>query len=257
MDEIDDLIAKLRNGGKSPSLSEDEDYAVRTIIGEAKGEGQKGWEAVADVIRTRSKQSGKRIKDVVLAPSQFEPWQTRRKELEGYDPNSSTYRRVAETVLPVLRGERKGPVGDMTHFYSPKEQARQGRKPPEWAKGPGFDFGNHRFYNLGYGGKGKHGIKKQDDVDGLIQQLRQFEQPDDADNLITQLKGAVDDKPIVTPTPTVQGEKPLVDPNTFKTVPPVDAPIQTPVLAGIGRQGRRAVRTVRAGAGRGGQPPPR
>ena len=41
MDEIDDLIAKLK-GAKNTTLSEDEDYAVRTIIGEAKGEGEKG-----------------------------------------------------------------------------------------------------------------------------------------------------------------------------------------------------------------------
>lgn len=150
--------------GKPPTkvapLSRDEDLAVRTIIGEAKGEGEKGWEGVADVIRNRASKSGKGFADVVLAPNQFEPWSSRRKELESYDLNSPEFQRVTQTVLPVLRGERKGPAGDATHFYGPKSQASLGRKPPSWDNGKGIDIGNHRFFNLGYSGKGVPGTEQ-------------------------------------------------------------------------------------------------
>lgn len=170
--DIDDLLNRASKiTGVKPvrptntPLSRDEDLAVRTIIGEAKGEGEKGWEGVADVIRNRAKQSGKPFADVVLAPGQFEPWSSRKKELESYDPNSPEFQRVARTVLPVLRGERRGPAGDATHFYGPASQAALGRRPPSWDNGKGIDIGNHRFFNLGYSGKGKHGTGLAPDFD--------------------------------------------------------------------------------------------
>lgn len=143
----------------APSLSRDEVLAVRTIIGEARGEGEKGWEGVADVIRNRSKQSGKGFGDVVLAPGQFEPWSSRKQELDSYDPNSPIFQQVSKVVLPVLRGERMGPAKDATHFYSPKSQAALGRPAPSWDNGKGIDIGNHRFFNLGYSRNGAHGTE--------------------------------------------------------------------------------------------------
>jgi len=169
-DEILGLYKTPASSG-AKSLSRDEDLAVRTIIGEAKGEGARGWEGVADVIRNRSKQSGKSFADVVLAPGQFEPWSSRKKELESYDSSSPIFQQVARTVLPVLRGEKRGPAGDATHFYGPASQAALGRPAPSWDNGKGIDIGNHRFFNLGYSGKGVHGtetpgFKSFDDVLG-------------------------------------------------------------------------------------------
>jgi hypothetical protein len=135
----------------------DVDLAIRTVIGEAKGEGEEGWKAVAGVIRNRAQQSGKSLSDVVLAKNQFEPWGSRRRELEGIDPASPIYQRVAATILPVLQGE-EDPTGGATHFYAPKAQRALGRRAPSWDDGSGFDIGNHRFFRLGYGGGGQHGI---------------------------------------------------------------------------------------------------
>lgn len=164
-DLFDDYSTVVLGKPPAKALSRDEDLAIRTIIGEAKGEGEKGWEGVADVIRNRSKKSGKGFADVVLAPNQFEPWSSRRKELESYDLNSPEFQRVTQTVLPVLRGEKRGPAGDATHFYGPKSQAALGRKPPSWDNGKGIDIGNHRFFNLGYSGQGKHGTEPSEVVD--------------------------------------------------------------------------------------------
>lgn len=196
----------------SLSLSRDEDLAVRTIIGEAKGEGEKGWEGVADVIRNRATQSGKKFSDVVLAPGQFEPWGSRRQELESYDPNSSIFQQVARITLPVLRGERRGPAGDATHFYGPKSQAALGRPAPSWDNGKGIDIGNHRFFNLGYSGKGVHGTEPNVDLDfndllsraaKLTQSAVESPQPDYDDllNRASQFTGSGAAPEIITPTP--------------------------------------------------------
>src|SRR5262245_16909434 len=72
----------------SPALPsydpEDRDYLIRTIAFEAPEEPDEGKAAVAYVIinRNRSGNFGDNIKEVVTRPWQFEPWMTRRKEIE-------------------------------------------------------------------------------------------------------------------------------------------------------------------------------
>lgn len=140
-----------------PDMNEDEDYAVRTIIGEARGEGVKGWKAVAGVIRNRAAQSGYGLKDVVLAgangPSpQFEPWghPDIKNKLENLPTDDPTYREVAAATLPVLRGDEGDPTGGADHFYAPAAQAALGRSKPSWDNGTGTSIGNHLFLKLGY-----------------------------------------------------------------------------------------------------------
>lgn len=153
MSVIPDDIANLYS---TPSVSPDEDAAVRTVIGEARNEGPRGWQAVGGVIRNRAKQSGLSLTDVVHAPSQFEPWSHPdiRQKLNSISPNDPIYRQVASTVLPVLRGTAADPTGGATHFYAPKAQAALGRSAPSFDNGTGVDIGNHRFFKLGYSGKG-------------------------------------------------------------------------------------------------------
>lgn len=230
--DIDDLLQRASKitgikPVRSTPLSRDEDLAVRTIIGEAKGEGEKGWEGVADVIRNRSKQSGKSFGDVVLAPGQFEPWSSRKKELDSYDPNSPIFQQVSKTVLPVLRGERMGPAKDATHFYGPKSQAALGRPAPSWDNGKGIDIGNHRFFNLGYSGNGQHGIgtpeaapldytdllKRADAITGLSKQAA----PDYTDLLAqTSAITGVPDAPSTGALP--QGFQDTPDPEYVKSL---------------------------------------
>jgi hypothetical protein len=143
-------------GGPSPEtgapLPGDLDKVVRTVYGEARGEGEQGQRAVAAVIGNRAQQSGMSVPDVVMARGQFEPWQNpaTRAELEGLDPKSAAYQKIAAAIAPVMSGTAPDPTGGATHFYAPRAQAALGRPAPKWDDGTGTDLGNHRFFNHGY-----------------------------------------------------------------------------------------------------------
>jgi hypothetical protein len=123
----------------------DRDYAIRTLFGEAATD-PASQAAVAHVIRQRALKSGKSVREVVLAPKQFEPWETRRPELEGLDPKSEIYQGLGNVVDAVWSGNEPDPTGGATLFYSPTAQSKLGRKPPEWDTGKGVDIGLHRFF---------------------------------------------------------------------------------------------------------------
>lgn len=215
-----------------PSLSEDEDLAVRTVIGEAKHEGQRGWNAVAGVIRNRADKAKQTLKDVVLAPHQFEPWGSRKKELEAIDRNSSTYQRVAQSVLPILRGEAPDPTGGATHFYSPGGQASLGRSKPSWDNGSGFDIGNHRFFKLGYGGKKSAPSAPSLDLESILNQASQITGFDhnapDTDELLSQAAAITgfDDKSSTPVSPTFKTPQLVTEP-----VPEAPATVQAQIDA--------------------------
>ena len=63
---------------------DDRDYLIRTIAFEASGEPRMAKIAVAYVVLNRKKSGrwGDTIKAVVTQPGQFEPWTTRRTEIE-------------------------------------------------------------------------------------------------------------------------------------------------------------------------------
>ena len=73
------------------------DYLIRTIAFEASGETEVGKVAVAYVVLNRKKSGkwGDNIKAVVTSPDQFEPWMTRRREIEGLSPNVPHYQSAA------------------------------------------------------------------------------------------------------------------------------------------------------------------
>lgn len=200
-------------------LSEDEDYAVRTVIGEAKNQGRKGWDAVAGVIRNRSQKSGESLKQVVLAPKQFEPWSSRKRELESIDPSSPTYRQVAQSVVPVLRGEAPDPTNGADHFYAPKAQAALGRSAPSWENGKGIDIGDHRFFKLGYKGSGQKATNGSDDLSKIDKALGW------SPNLASSDLSDIDRQLGWTP-PDNQGGQP-VSPTvaTPQTIPPITPPV--------------------------------
>jgi len=146
------------------NVDQDLDKVVRTVYGEAAGEGIMGQRAVASVIANRSRQSGMTPTDVVLAKGQFEPWSdpAARARMESLDPNSPEYKQLAALVEPVLRGQAADPTGGATHFYAPKAQAALGRKAPSWDDGTGRDIGNHRFFSHGYGPQGQVQLAQAD-----------------------------------------------------------------------------------------------
>lgn len=138
------------------------DLVIRTIVGEAANQGERGMQAVAAVIGNRMAQSGRGGDQVVLAPNQFEPWgnASARARMQALTPDSPRYQQAAAAVDALARGGAD-PTGGATHFYAPRAQAALGRRPPSWDNGTGVDIGDHRFFRLGYGGSGagnRHGI---------------------------------------------------------------------------------------------------
>lgn len=137
--------------GRPQSLNlrgNDRDTLIRTIYGEAAGEGPEGQAAVAHVVLNRL-QDGQSVSDVVKAPNQFEPWNSKagRQKMAKLRPQSPEYQRIAQVVDQVLAAG-EDPTGGATHFFAPEAQAAAGRELPQWAKKlrRTAQVGGHVFY---------------------------------------------------------------------------------------------------------------
>ena len=129
--------------------AEDRDYMIRTIVFEADGEPEEGKIAVAYVILNRIKSGGwgDTIKDVVTSPWQFEPWMTKREEMEKLSPDDSRYRNAAQIADSVFAGQVPDPTAGAMYFLNPTVvRARRGGSLPAWAQGEGQSIGHHTFY---------------------------------------------------------------------------------------------------------------
>ena len=129
---------------------EERDYLIRTMVFEASGEPEEGKAAVAHVILNRKKLGkwGDNIKEVVTRPWQFEPWMTRRTEIENLSKDDPRYRKAARIADDVLSGQEPDPTAGATHFLNPTiVRNRRGGSLPPWAKGDGQAIGRHTFYS--------------------------------------------------------------------------------------------------------------
>ncbi len=153
------LPAPPRAGADAAPLPGATDMVARTAMLEAGNQGPVGQGAVAGVIKNRADQSGMGIPDVVTARNQFEPLNTPGgvAKFNAIDPQSPGYQTAAAATAPIIQGGAPDPSGGATHFYAPKAQAALGRQAPAWDNGTGRDIGDHRFFNLGYGGTGPNG----------------------------------------------------------------------------------------------------
>jgi spore germination cell wall hydrolase CwlJ-like protein len=133
---------------------DERDYLIRTIAFEASGETEVGKVAVAYVVLNRKKRGrwGDNIRAVVTHPGQFEPWMTRRREIEGLSPNDPRYQSAAIIADAVLSGQTPDPTAGATHFLNPViVRERRGGSLPLWARGEGRPIGRHTFYSPGEG----------------------------------------------------------------------------------------------------------
>ena len=141
-------IAQLVMIASSPGPDE-RDYLIRTLVFEASGETEIGKFAVAYAIlnRKRSGRWGRRIADVVTSPWQFEPWMTRKNEIEELSRTDPRYLEAAEIADAVLAGHIPDPTAGATHFLNPVivRERRQGSL-PSWADNHGRPIGRHVFY---------------------------------------------------------------------------------------------------------------
>jgi spore germination cell wall hydrolase CwlJ-like protein len=143
-------IPKLRGQADADYDPEERDYLIRTIAFEASGEPEEGKAAVAHVILNRKSSGrwGNHIKDVVTHPWQFEPWTTRRREMEKLSPQDPRYQNAGEIADAVLIGQRPDPTAGATHFLNPTiVRQRRGGSLPTWARGKGQPIGRHTFYS--------------------------------------------------------------------------------------------------------------
>jgi len=140
--------------GDSTTISsynlEDRDYLIRTVAFEAPNEPAVGKAAVAHVVLNRKKSGrwGDDIKKIVTQPWQFEPWMTRREEIEKLTPDDPRYRKAARITDGVLDGDIPDPTSGATHFLNATiVRQRRGGSLPRWAQGEGLVIGRHTFYS--------------------------------------------------------------------------------------------------------------
>lgn len=144
-----------------PLSDADRDLMIRTVIGEAGDQSPTGQAAVAHVIlnRVANGQWGDSPSRVVLSPGQFEPWQTRSRELIGINAKSPQYQKVGQIVDSVAAGGTPDATNGATHFLDPNiVKARRGGSLPDWAQGQSVSIGDHRFYAPGNPNYGDGGI---------------------------------------------------------------------------------------------------
>jgi len=144
------IILALFWGYQLRQLVDERDYLIRTVALEASGETEVGKVAVAYVVLNRKKSGkwGDNIKAVVTSPGQFEPWMTRRREIEGLSPNDPRYQSAAIIADAVLSGQAPDPTVGATHFLNPIiVRERRGGSLPSWASGEGRPIGRHTFYS--------------------------------------------------------------------------------------------------------------
>lgn len=128
------------------------DIIIRTIIGEAADQPDIGKAAVAHVVlnRLNAGNYGKTPTEVVLAPKQFEPWESRAGALATIPRTSKIYQSVGDIVDSVSSGNIPDPTSGATHFANVKTvQDRGNNKAMSWINNMQnvTRIGDHTFGN--------------------------------------------------------------------------------------------------------------
>lgn len=123
-------------------------YLAKTIWGEARGEGLKGMQAVANVIMNRVDRGGwygASVKDVVLKPYQFSCWNAtdpNRKLLDVIDENTLNASGAMSVAEAALNGQLQDITGGATEYHNKKITPAW-----NWDKlEKTVQIGNHIFY---------------------------------------------------------------------------------------------------------------
>ena len=134
-------------------LTREQRIVALTILGEARGEGEKGMRGIAAVIVQRSKNRGLTYEQVCLEPWQFSPWNAGggkvKKESELYhlwkSPSMWYARKLARNMDEVALCEFK----NADHFCTLKTNPSWAydKKKKKWID-PVLVFKNHKFYRL-------------------------------------------------------------------------------------------------------------
>lgn len=137
--------------GKSVSgvNERDKDILARTMWGEARNQGERGMQAVANVVmnRTRSSRWPNTPADVCLQTWQFSAWNTgdpNRAKMQTVTVNDSRFRSALAIAEQALRGQLADITGGADHYHT-------NGVAPYWSKGvsPVAVIGDHKFFKLG------------------------------------------------------------------------------------------------------------
>lgn len=123
------------------------DLLARTIWGEARGEGQTGMQAVANVIMNRVKKGGwwgATIQDVVLKKWQFSTWNENdpnREKALAVTTNDAKFWTAKKIASLAYNGQLDDITGGATNYHAKSVS-------PSWAESmtKTATIGNHIFY---------------------------------------------------------------------------------------------------------------
>lgn len=124
------------------------DVLARTVLGEARGEGQLGMEAVAHNIRNRAN-SGQYPSDpaaVAQQPYQYSTWNSGEggNNPQQFSQNSPQYQTAQQIIQSVFGGSSPDPTNGALFYHNPSVN-------PSWANSVNqygtTQIGNHIFYN--------------------------------------------------------------------------------------------------------------
>lgn len=130
-------------------IDPDADILARTMCGEARGEGDQGMIAVANVVMNRVAKPcwwGKTIRQVCLKPYQFSCWlhdDPNYPIIENLNEQFSIYNDAVCLAKQVMAGDIPDNTNGATSYY-----AKSMAEPPSWAadKTPCAVIGNHLFF---------------------------------------------------------------------------------------------------------------
>lgn len=125
----------------------DLDLAARVLHFEAGNQGPEGLAAVAHVMRNRANLTGRSLSEVVSQPGQFEPFATRRDQINALRPEQ--YADARRVIEGVVAGQIPDPTRGATHFLNPELVTQRGGQRPAWApEGQGMRIGAHEFFSI-------------------------------------------------------------------------------------------------------------
>lgn len=132
---------------------DDRDASIKTILGEAVGEGSEGMAAVAHVMRNRMVDGRfpTSLAAVARQDKQFSVWNDGGKNLRRFSPGNPLYDKAGKIFDAVMAGRHVDPTGGATHYYSPEGMKAMGKDKPDWfdgeakAKGGAIRIGGHIF----------------------------------------------------------------------------------------------------------------
>lgn len=142
-------VADIPTQGQSVSkIPYDVDILARTLCGEARSEGARGMQAVANVVmnRVRDRRWPNTAAAVCLQPYQFSCWNANdpnRAYMLRLSSGDNIFRQALNIAQEAVSGNLPDITGGANHYHTHESK-------PYWSKGetPIASIGGHRFFNL-------------------------------------------------------------------------------------------------------------